>query len=111
MPLCIRFSAARFKLNRSQLWIRKRQTEFKNTEVACPPSGAQHPSRVGRRRVGSLPIASHDPVGEPRPATPSRRFASLPEAPKLTSADRLLWTWLCDVWSDWRSASVAPLRH
>src|SRR5215471_11592397 len=26
--------------------------------------------------------------------------------PKLTSADRLLWTWLCDVWSDWRSALV-----
>jgi hypothetical protein len=26
--------------------------------------------------------------------------------PKLTSADRLLWTWLCDVWNDWRSALV-----
>ena len=26
--------------------------------------------------------------------------------PKLTSADRLLWVWLCDVWSDWRSALV-----
>jgi transposase InsO family protein len=26
--------------------------------------------------------------------------------PKLTSADRLLWTWLCDVWSDWRSSLV-----
>jgi len=25
---------------------------------------------------------------------------------KLTSADRLLWTWLCAVWSDWRSALV-----
>src|SRR6266852_2005716 len=25
---------------------------------------------------------------------------------KLTSADRLLWTWLCEVWSDWRSALV-----
>jgi putative transposase len=24
--------------------------------------------------------------------------------PKLTSADRLLWTWLCEVWSDWRSS-------
>src|SRR5216684_451042 len=24
--------------------------------------------------------------------------------PKLTSADRLLWTWLCAVWSDWRSS-------
>ena len=23
--------------------------------------------------------------------------------PKLTSADRLLWTWLCSVWPDWRS--------
>src|SRR5215472_8222008 len=26
--------------------------------------------------------------------------------PKLTSADRLLWTWLCAVWSDWRSTLV-----
>src|SRR5215467_13957383 len=26
--------------------------------------------------------------------------------PKLTSADRLLWAWLCAVWSDWRSALV-----
>src|SRR5260370_21697361 len=25
---------------------------------------------------------------------------------KLTSADRLLWTWLCEVWSDWQSALV-----
>src|ERR1039457_6088997 len=23
--------------------------------------------------------------------------------PKLTSADRLLWAWLCGAWSDWRS--------
>ena len=26
--------------------------------------------------------------------------------PKLTSADRLLWAWLCEVWSDWQSALV-----
>src|SRR5215831_6208782 len=26
--------------------------------------------------------------------------------PKLSSADRLLWTWLCAFWSDWRSALV-----
>ena len=26
--------------------------------------------------------------------------------PKLTSADRLLWAWLCEVWNDWRSALV-----
>src|SRR5678809_1180609 len=26
--------------------------------------------------------------------------------PKLASADRLLWSWLCEVWSDWRSALV-----
>src|ERR1019366_2126455 len=26
--------------------------------------------------------------------------------PRLTSADRLLWAWLCGVWSDWRSALV-----
>src|SRR5215475_11928491 len=24
--------------------------------------------------------------------------------PKLTSADRLLWAWLCEVWIDWQSA-------
>ena len=26
--------------------------------------------------------------------------------PKLTSADRFLWAWLCEVWSDWRSSLV-----
>src|SRR5579862_2561919 len=26
--------------------------------------------------------------------------------PKLPSADRLLWAWLCEAWSDWRSALV-----
>jgi putative transposase len=26
--------------------------------------------------------------------------------PKLSSADRLLWAWLCEFWSDWRSAVV-----
>jgi putative transposase len=26
--------------------------------------------------------------------------------PKLTSADRLLWAWLSEVWNDWRSALV-----
>ena len=24
--------------------------------------------------------------------------------PKVTSADRLFWAWLCDAWSDWRSS-------
>ena len=26
--------------------------------------------------------------------------------PQLSSADRLLWTWLCEVWSDWQSTLV-----
>src|SRR5260370_15421709 len=26
--------------------------------------------------------------------------------PKLTSADRLLWAWLCELWIDWRSSLV-----
>src|SRR5260370_42329690 len=26
--------------------------------------------------------------------------------PKLTSVDRLLWAWLCEVWIDWRSSLV-----
>ena len=26
--------------------------------------------------------------------------------PKLTSADRLLWIWLCELWTDWRSSLV-----
>src|SRR5271167_2634917 len=26
--------------------------------------------------------------------------------PKLTSTDRFLWAWLCEVWIDWRSALV-----
>jgi len=36
------------------------------------------------------------------------------EAAKLTSADRLLWIWLCEVWSDWRFfpwPSSAANRH
>ena len=24
--------------------------------------------------------------------------------PKVTSADRLFWAWLCDAWRDWRSS-------
>ena len=24
--------------------------------------------------------------------------------PKLTSADRILWAWLCEAWSDWQSS-------
>src|SRR5215475_14425201 len=28
--------------------------------------------------------------------------------PKLTSADRLLWAWLCEAWSDWRLVVVKP---
>src|SRR3979409_1547635 len=24
--------------------------------------------------------------------------------PKLTTFDRLLWAWLCEIWADWRSA-------
>ena len=30
--------------------------------------------------------------------------------PKLPSADRLLWAWLCEVWNDWRSALVIVKR-
>src|SRR5579871_4151747 len=26
--------------------------------------------------------------------------------PKLTSADRFPWAWLCEAWSDWRSSLV-----
>jgi transposase InsO family protein len=26
--------------------------------------------------------------------------------PKLTSSDRLLWAWLCEIWTDWRSALI-----
>jgi len=26
--------------------------------------------------------------------------------PELTSADRLPWAWLCEVWNDWRSSLV-----
>jgi hypothetical protein len=28
------------------------------------------------------------------------------QRPKLTSADRLLWAWLCEIWIDWRSSLV-----
>src|SRR5215813_2061999 len=31
--------------------------------------------------------------------------------PRLTSADRLLWAWLCEAWSDWRSFLVVDKRE
>ena len=31
--------------------------------------------------------------------------------PKLTAPDRLLWAWLCGVWSDWRSSRGGFLRR
>ena len=31
--------------------------------------------------------------------------------PKLTPPDRLLWAWLCEIWTDWRSALVIVKPH
>jgi len=31
---------------------------------------------------------------------------SVKKRPTLTAADRILWAWLCTIWSDWRSALV-----
>ena len=31
--------------------------------------------------------------------------------PRLTSRDRLLWAWLCEIWTDWRSALVIVKPH
>jgi hypothetical protein len=31
---------------------------------------------------------------------------SVKKRPKLTATDRILWAWLCGIWSDWRSALV-----
>jgi hypothetical protein len=31
---------------------------------------------------------------------------SVRKRPRLTAADRILWAWLCGIWSDWRSALV-----
>ncbi|MCX6621283.1 MAG: integrase, partial [Acidobacteria bacterium] len=31
--------------------------------------------------------------------------------PRLTSPDRLLWAWLCEIWTDWRSALVIVKPH
>ena len=31
---------------------------------------------------------------------------SVKKRSKLTAADRVLWAWLCGIWSDWRSALV-----
>jgi hypothetical protein len=31
---------------------------------------------------------------------------SVKKRPRLTAADRILWAWLCGIWSDWRSALV-----
>ena len=46
-------------------------------------------------------------VGEPRTPPPDRSSAALGSAaPQLYASDRLLWAWLCRVWTDWRSALV-----
>jgi hypothetical protein len=31
---------------------------------------------------------------------------SVKKRPRLTAADRVLWAWLCGIWSEWRSALV-----
>ncbi len=31
--------------------------------------------------------------------------------PRLTSPDRLLWAWLCEIWTDWRPALVIVKPH
>ena len=73
---------------------------------SIPPSGAQRASR-GRRRASAAfksratlqleNLALRHQLGVLRRSV---------KRPKLTSADRLLWIWLCEVWSDWRSALV-----
>jgi hypothetical protein len=79
-----------------------------NMELLCLPSihryRAQQPSCVGRCGVAGPQIPSHTPVGKPRPPVPDRRPAPPREEPKQTSADRLLRTWLCESWNDWRSS-------
>ena len=80
-----------------------------NIELASPPpisrSRAQRISRIGRRRVVGPQISSHTPGGNL-----ARRQLAVPrrsvKRPKLTSAERLFWTWLCDFGIDWRSAWV-----
>ena len=42
----------------------------------------------------------------PRPSTPTRCPPAFGEATHLTSADRLLWVWLCRIWPEWRSALI-----
>jgi putative transposase len=80
-----------------------------NIELACAlsilPSGAQRTSHIDRCRVGGLQISSHhlEKLALRHQLGVLRRSVKRPE---LTSADRLLWTWLCEVWSDWRSALI-----
>ena len=81
-----------------------------NMELArpssIPPSGTQRPSRGRRQRVAAFKsratlqlenLALRHQLGVLRRSV---------KRPKLTSADRLLWAWLCEVWSDWRSALI-----
>ena len=71
-----------------------------------PRFGAQRASCVGRRRSAAFKsratlqlenLALRHQLGVLRRSV---------KRPKLTSVDRLLWTWRCDVWSDWRSALI-----
>jgi hypothetical protein len=79
-------------------------------EFACAPSvrsaGAQRPSGVGCCRIVGPQISSHTPVGASRAPAPAGVLRRSVKRPNLTSVDRLLWTWLCEVWSDWRSSLI-----
>src|ERR1700745_3836092 len=79
-----------------------------NMEFASPtsisPPGAQRASRVRRRCSAALKsrtalhlenLALRHQLGVLRRSV---------KRPKLTSADRLLWAWLCEAWRDWGSA-------
>jgi transposase InsO family protein len=62
--------------------------------------------RVSRVPVGFIPQPCGTANGGTRSPSPLGILHRSVKKPKLTQFDRFLWEWLCEVWSDWRSALV-----
>jgi putative transposase len=73
---------------------------------SIPPSGAQRAPRVGRCCLGGLQSQAALHLENLALRHQLGVLGRSVKRPKPLSADRLLWAWLCEFWSDWRSVLV-----